>query len=69
MKNTKKYIRTAGRPVARIRPARFRVGDQVRVRYRGQEGTIIDINAGLYMVSLEDGKIVDSYPESSLERV
>lgn len=47
---------------------KFRVGDHVRVRYRGQEGTVIDINGGLYMVSLSDGAMVDSYPESALER-
>lgn len=47
---------------------RFRVGDHVRVRWRGQEGTIIDINGGLYMVSLNDGRTVDSFPESDLER-
>lgn len=47
---------------------RFRVGDHVRVRYRGQEGTIIDIHDGLYMVSLEDGGHVDSYRESDLEK-
>ena len=46
---------------------RFHVGDHVRVRYRGQEGTIIDINGSLYMVSLEDGEHVDSYRESDLE--
>jgi len=41
---------------------KFRVGDHVRVRYRGQEGTVIDINGGLYMVSLSSG-CVDSYSE------
>ena len=46
---------------------RFRVGDHVRVRYRGQEGTVIDINGDLYMVSLSSGG-VDSYTESQLER-
>lgn len=48
---------------------RFRVGDHVRVRWRGQEGTIIDVNGGLYMVSMNDGRTVDSFPESDLERV
>ena len=48
------------------RPPRFRIGDHVRVRYRGQEGTIIDINNGLYMISLPDGRTVDSYPEPAL---
>lgn len=47
---------------------RFRIGDHVRVRWRGQEGTIIDINGGLYMVSLDDGRTVDSFPESDLEK-
>ena len=47
---------------------RFRIGDHVRVRWRGQEGTIIDINGGLYMVSMNDGRTVDSFPESDLER-
>lgn len=47
---------------------RFRVGEHVRVRWRGQEGTIIDINGGLYMVSLGDGRTVDSFPESDLEK-
>lgn len=46
----------------------FRVGDHVRVKYRGQEGTIIDINGDLYMVSLNDGGYVDSYYESQLEK-
>ena len=47
---------------------RFRVGDHVRVRWRGQEGTIIDINGGLYMVSLDNGRTIDSFPESALEK-
>ncbi len=47
---------------------RFRVGEHVRVRWRGQEGTIIDINGGLYMVSLDDGRTVDSFPKSDLEK-
>ncbi|MBO4389773.1 MAG: KOW motif-containing protein [Lachnospiraceae bacterium] len=47
---------------------KFRVGDHVRVKYRGQEGYIIDINGPLYMVSLKDGAFVDSYTESQLER-
>ncbi len=50
------------------KPRKFRVGDHVRVRYRGQEGTIVDINGDLYMVSLNDGGHVDSYSESQLER-
>lgn len=52
------------------RPDRkFRVGDHVRVRYRGQDGTVIDINGGLYMVSLNDGGHVDSYTVNQLEKV
>lgn len=31
----------------------FKVGDKVRVRYREQEGYIIDKDGNLYMVSLE----------------
>lgn len=50
------------------KPRKFRVGDHVRVRYRGQEGTIVDINGDLYMVSLKDGGFVDSYSESQLEK-
>lgn len=44
----------------------FQIGDHVRVRYRGQEGTVIDINGSLYMVSMADGQ-VDSYSASDLE--
>lgn len=47
---------------------RFRGGEHVRVRWRGQEGTIIDINGGLYMVSMDNGRTVDSFPESALEK-
>ena len=47
---------------------RFRVGDHVRVKYRGQEGTIVDINGDMIMVSLKDGRKVDSYYESELEK-
>ena len=46
----------------------FSVGDHVRVRYRGQEGTIIGIHGNLYMVSLKDGAYVDSYIASDLEK-
>lgn len=49
--------------------SKFRVGDHVFVRTRGQEGNIIDINGDLYMVSFENGGIVDSYPASELERI
>ena len=47
---------------------KFRVGDRVRVRYRGQEGTVIDINGDLYMVSMNGGAHVDSYYEDQLEK-
>ena len=39
----------------------YKVGDKVRVKYRGQEGYIIDINDSLYMVSLDDRRYIDSY--------
>ena len=46
----------------------FNVGDKVRVKYRGQEGYIIDKNDSLYMVSLDDGRYVDSYAADQLEK-
>lgn len=46
----------------------FRVGDHVRVKYRGQEGTVVDINSSLIMVSLDDGRYVDSYIASQIEK-
>jgi len=52
----------AGHPVRK-----FRVGDHMRVKYRGQEGMIIDINDDLYMVSMSSGS-VDSYSENQLGR-
>lgn len=45
----------------------FRIGDRVRVKYRGQEGYIIDKNGNLYTVSINNGQIVDSYEASDLE--
>ena len=33
----------------------FKIGDRVRVKYRGQEGYIIDKNGSLYMVSINNG--------------
>ena len=54
--------------VQESRAPKFRIGDHVRVKYRGQEGTIIDINGSLYMVSLNDGNYVDSFAETDLER-
>lgn len=52
----------------KISDLQFRIGDHVRVRYRGQEGTIIGIQGNLYMVSLKDGAYVDSYIASDLEK-
>lgn len=46
----------------------FKVGDKVRVKYRGQEGYIIDKNGCLYMVSINDGAYVDSYDANQLEK-
>lgn len=46
----------------------LKIGDKVRVKYRGQEGYIIDKNGDLYMVSINDGQIVDSYEASDLEK-
>lgn len=51
-------------------PQRFRIGQHVRVRYSGSEGTIVDILEGpphQYMVSLHDGKKVEYYKEDQLE--
>lgn len=45
----------------------FKIGDRVRVKYRGQEGYIIDKNENLYTVSINNGQIVDSYETSDLE--
>lgn len=45
----------------------FKIGDRVRVKYRGQEGYIIDKNGNLYMVSINNGQIVDPYEASDLE--
>lgn len=46
----------------------FKVGDRVRVKYREQEGYIIDISESLYMVSLDSGEYVDSYSADQLEK-
>ena len=46
----------------------LKVGDKVRVKYRGQEGYIIDKNGDLYMVSINDGQYVDSYSADQLEK-
>ena len=45
----------------------FKIGDRVRVKYRGQEGYIIDKNGNLYTVSINNGQIVDSYEGCDLE--
>lgn len=45
----------------------FKIGDRVRVKYRGQEGYIIDKNGSLYTVSLADGAYVDDYSAEDLE--
>ena len=45
---------------------KFQVGDHVTVKYRGQEGWIIDKNGPLYMVSMHNGARVDSYYEEQL---
>lgn len=54
--------------VTRKKVYRYKIGDRVRVKYRSQEGTIIDINGDLYMVSMSDGLRVDSFYEDQLER-
>ena len=46
----------------------FKIGDRVRVKYRGQEGYIIDKNGSLYMVSINNGEIVDSYEAKDIEK-
>lgn len=46
----------------------FKVGDRVRVKYREEEGYIIDISESLYMVSLNNGEYVDSYSTDQLEK-
>ena len=47
---------------------KFKVGDKVRVKYREQEGYIIDKDGMYYMVSMNDGELVDSYTADQLER-
>ena len=46
---------------------KFKIGDRVRVKYRGQEGYIIDKNGSLYTVSINNGQIVESYEARDLE--
>lgn len=47
---------------------KYGVGDKVRVKYSGMEGYIISVDGSLYMVSMEDGRWIDSYTESQLEK-
>lgn len=47
---------------------KFKIGDRVRVKYIGQEGYIIDKNGDLYMVSINNGQVVDSYSANDLEK-
>lgn len=61
-------VRQGIEDVASPKPHRLHVGDHVRVRFRGQEGTIVDINGDLCMVSMNDGGHVDSYTEDQLDR-
>lgn len=46
----------------------LKICDRVRVKYRNQEGYIIDKNGNLYMVSINNGQIVDSYEGNDLEK-
>ena len=46
----------------------LKIGDRVRVKNRGQEGYIIDKNGNLYMVSINNGQIIDSYEANDLEK-
>lgn len=45
---------------------KFRIGDHVRVIYRDEEGTIIDITSGGYLVKLQSGKTI-TVKEAQLE--
>ena len=47
---------------------KFEVGDKVRVKYRDQEGYIISRSGDLYMVSINNGQIVESFEASDLEK-
>ena len=46
----------------------FNIGAKVRIKYRGQEGYIIDKNGNLYMVSIDNGCFVDSFTADQLEK-
>ncbi len=47
----------------------FQIGDRVMVKYREQEGYIIDKEGSLYTVSINDGEMVDSYEATDLEKI
>ena len=47
---------------------KFKTGDRARIKYRGQEGYIIDKNGDLYMVSINNRQVVDSYSADELEK-
>lgn len=50
---------------------KYKRGEEVRVRYSGQEGHIVDIDGSLYLVALMDesgNEFVESYSEEDLER-
>lgn len=46
----------------------FNVGDRVRVKYSGKEGYVISVDGDMYMVSVNEGEIVDSYYSSQIEK-
>ena len=46
----------------------FEVGDKVIVKYRDQEGYIISKSGDLYVVSINNGQIVESYTAGDLEK-
>lgn len=46
----------------------FEVGDKVIVKYRDQEGYIISKSGDLYVVSINNGQIVENYTASDLEK-
>ena len=46
----------------------FKVGDRVRVKYREEEGWIIDKEGNHYMVSLKGGDYVETYDAEDLEK-
>lgn len=46
---------------------KFSVGDHVRIKWREQEGTVIDVNGKYYTVSLNSGS-TETCKESDLKR-